>query len=203
MALGTVWESGSWVVGAWADGTWAEAALLPDDFLLKGVNLEAGEFSLLFDKLSDSSASKGSILIAVNANGDISQLNVGSNGKVLSANSAVSAGLEWVSNGFNEPTELTLSGGAVTLTGTSKFRFHTIDTEDDAATDDLTAISGGNPGDILILYPEHTDRTVVVKNNSVFVMGIDFSMNKTGDIICLVNISANVWYQLSRWNTGT
>jgi hypothetical protein len=50
-------------------------------------------------------------------------------------------------NGFGSPTELTISGGVITLHDSIKWRFHSIDTEADVGTDDLDSIVGGNPGD--------------------------------------------------------
>lgn len=60
------------------------------------------------------------------------------------------------------PTELTIAGGVVTKTKA----YHTIDTAADAATDDLDTINGGSDGDVIFLQAEHTDRTVVVKDNT-------------------------------------
>lgn len=63
--------------------------------------------------------------------------------------------------------ELTIASGAVTRTGS----FHTVDTEGDAASDDLATISGGTVGDVLIVYPASDARTVVLDHG-------------TGNILC-------------------
>lgn len=55
-------------------------------------------------------------------------------------------------------TELTIASGAVTVTQT----FHRIDTEADAASDDLATINGGTDGQFLVLRAEHTAREVVL-----------------------------------------
>ena len=55
---------------------------------------------------------------------------------------------------FDAPTELTLSGGAVTMTQSA----HSIDTEGDAATDEVDTINGGTEGDALLLYPANAAR---------------------------------------------
>lgn len=55
-------------------------------------------------------------------------------------------------------TELTLASGAVTVTQT----FHRIDTEADAASDDLATINGGTDGQFLVIRAENTAREVVV-----------------------------------------
>ena len=62
-------------------------------------------------------------------------------------------------------TELTISSGAVTVTR----NIHTIDTQSDAATDDLVTITTGTnvgEGSVLYLRAAHTARTVVVKHGS-------------------------------------
>lgn len=68
--------------------------------------------------------------------------------------------------------ELTIAAGVITKTQS----YHDVDTAADDATDDLDTINGGSEGDILILRPEHTDRTVVVKTG-------------TGNILCDADIT--------------
>jgi hypothetical protein len=58
--------------------------------------------------------------------------------------------------------ELTIATGAVTVTGA----FHTIDTESDAASDNLDTISGGADGQVLQIRADNDARTVVVKHNT-------------------------------------
>ena len=70
----------------------------------------------------------------------------------------------WNTLAFVEATELTIAAGVVTATQ----NYHTIDTEADAATDNLDTITiSGNicEGSILILRPDHTDRTIVIRHN--------------------------------------
>lgn len=55
-------------------------------------------------------------------------------------------------------TELTIASGAVTVTQT----FHRIDTEADAASDDLATINGGTDGQFLVIRAENAGREVVV-----------------------------------------
>lgn len=59
-------------------------------------------------------------------------------------------------------SELTIAAGSVTPTRTA----HTIDTEANAATDQLDILATGSTSDgcILIIRADHTDRTVVVRN---------------------------------------
>ncbi|HUV82897.1 MAG TPA: hypothetical protein VMW53_07480 [archaeon] len=80
----------------------------------------------------------------------------------------------WNTLAFVEATELTLdAAGAVTITQ----NYHTIDTFGDNATDDLVTLNRGanvEEAFLLIIRPEHTDRTIVVKHG-------------TGNILCVGN----------------
>lgn len=73
-------------------------------------------------------------------------------------------------------TELTISSGAITITGGN----HTIDTEGDASTDDLDTITGLADGEILFITAASADRTVVVKHgvdNIRLNGGVDFELD--------------------------
>jgi hypothetical protein len=61
-------------------------------------------------------------------------------------------------------SELTISSGSITPDGV----FHTVDTESDAASDDLTnvAVTNINDGGFLLIQAEDTNRTVVVKSSA-------------------------------------
>jgi len=59
-------------------------------------------------------------------------------------------------------TELTIAAGVITATQA----LHLVDTEADAASDDLDTINGGAAGQMLAIRAAHTDRTVVVKHNT-------------------------------------
>ena len=71
---------------------------------------------------------------------------------------------------FAASTELTIATGAVTVTQ----NWHTVDTEADAASDDLDTINGGADGYVLILHPNNDTRTVVLRHN-------------VGNILCVGN----------------
>lgn len=58
--------------------------------------------------------------------------------------------------------ELTIASGAVTAIG----GYHTIDTESDAASDDLDTINGGVDGYRLLIQAENGARDVVIKHNT-------------------------------------
>jgi hypothetical protein len=67
-------------------------------------------------------------------------------------------------------SEVTISSGEITVTQC----YHRVDTEGDAASDDLDTISGlANDGELLILHPEADARTVVVKHGTgnIYVPG--------------------------------
>lgn len=73
--------------------------------------------------------------------------------------------------------EITISSGAAAAVQT----LHTVDTESDAASDDLVTITGGTTGDLLIISASNTARTVVVKHGTStdqFALNnaIDYSM---------------------------
>ena len=104
--------------------------------------------------------------------------------------------------GFPTSTELTISAGAVTVSGVQKFRFHNIDTEGDAASDDLDTVSGGNAGELLLLQAEDSTRTVVCKDGTSLKLQADFSLNNTEDKLLLICISSGVWHEISRSSNG-
>ena len=95
---------------------------------------------------------------------------------------------------FGGSSELTINSGAVTITGS----YHQIDTESDASSDDLDTINGGSIGDIVILRPSSSSRTVVVKDatGNLNLAG-DFSMGSAADLIVLMYQSFG-WVELSR-----
>lgn len=59
-------------------------------------------------------------------------------------------------------TELTIASGAVTITD----NYHTIDTESDAASDDLDTINGGVTGMLLTVVAANAARSVVLKDGT-------------------------------------
>lgn len=63
---------------------------------------------------------------------------------------------------FADDGELTISSGSITPTGV----YHRVDTEGDAASDDLDTITAGTSGQKLILRAENDARDVVIKHNS-------------------------------------
>lgn len=96
--------------------------------------------------------------------------------------------------------ELTIATGAITVTGT----FHRVDTEADAASDDLDTINGGIDGAVIILRAADSTRTVVVKDGTGNIQCAgDFSMDNAQDTITLIYSGAlTAWLEISRSDNG-
>ena len=87
--------------------------------------------------------------------------------------------------------ELTIASGAVIKSRAH----HTIDTEADAASDDLATISGGAEGEILLIRPASGARTVVLKHNTGNIwspMFMDLSL-VDADSYALLAYSGSKW----------
>lgn len=90
------------------------------------------------------------------------------------------------------PVELTIAGGTITITQT----FHTIDTQDNALTDNLDSIGGGAEGRIVILRAEDTDHTVILKNGAPLVLGSDIYLDDINKYVALICDAALNWHLL-------
>lgn len=101
----------------------------------------------------------------------------------------------------DDSAELTISGGEVTVTQS----FHSIDTEGDAASDDLVTITGGLDFTILIISAASSARSVVVKNGTgnIYLAGSDFTLDSGYDKLVLFRKGTNNWFELSRSNNGS
>jgi len=91
-------------------------------------------------------------------------------GELDAAISGLIAGTESIDLlNLTDATELTISGGAITVTQS----FHTVDTEGDTASDNLDTISGGAEGDVLFLVAANTARAIVIRDgeDNIFVNG--------------------------------
>ena len=92
---------------------------------------------------------------------------------------------------LDDNSELTIATGAITVTAAR----HTVDTESDAASDDLDTISGTVAGETFILSPNNTARTVVVKNgtgNIICATGADITLDETYKSVLCVSDGTNV-----------
>ena len=91
-------------------------------------------------------------------------------------------------------TELTIATGAVAAIQSH----HTIDTESNAASDDLDTISGGSAGDILVIQPANDARDVVAKDGSGNLkLAGDMTMDSDSDTLTLLSDGTN-WTELAR-----
>jgi hypothetical protein len=82
------------------------------------------------------------------------------------------------------PTIKTISGGAITATGS----WHRVDTEGNAASDDLDTINGGVQGALLILSAQDASHDVVVKSSGGNIrtnVGSDVTLGDLDDHILL------------------
>jgi hypothetical protein len=92
------------------------------------------------------------------------------------------------------PTELTInSTGEITRTRS----FHSVDTNGDAASDDLDTINGGTAGDVLFLCAADSARTVVVKDGVDNIQGPgDVTLDNFNDMVMLV-LRGTTWRVVS------
>ncbi|MEK9751636.1 MAG: hypothetical protein VW338_00270, partial [Rhodospirillaceae bacterium] len=102
-----------------------------------------------------------------------------------------------------EADELTIATGAIVPNRSH----HTVDTESDAASDDLDTITNTSmaASAILILRASHTDRTVVIKHGTgnIYLVGnIDFSLDDTDKVIVLHRRGTD-WFELARAASNT
>ena len=100
---------------------------------------------------------------------------------------------------LTDSTELTISAGEITKTKS----YHEIDTESDAATDDLDTINGGSEGDVLVLRSTNSARTVVIMDGTGNLeTNGDFSLANVNDTITLIFDGTN-WLEQSRSDNTT
>lgn len=99
---------------------------------------------------------------------------------------------------LNDATELTIAIGVITMSQ----KYHTIDTEADAATDDLDTINGGTAGEELIIRAVNDTRAVVVKNatGNLRIEG-DMTLDNSLDTISLI-YTGTYWVETGRANNG-
>lgn len=92
-------------------------------------------------------------------------------------------------------TELTIDTGVITVTQ----MFHTVDTEADAASDDLATINGGATVNMIVIKAANDGRTVVVKHNTgnIWLQGkADISLDDLEDGLLLV-WSGSKWFDIA------
>lgn len=100
---------------------------------------------------------------------------------------------------YGASTELTIATGAIAATR----GYHSIDTEADAASDDLDTITGGSTGMVLVVRAENDARTVVLKDGTGNIQGPgDITLDNTQDTATLL-YNGSAWLVTSTSNNGT
>lgn len=95
---------------------------------------------------------------------------------------------------YETSAELTIATGAITPTQT----LHSVDTEADAATDDLVTINAASEGRVLVLRANIGSRTVVVKDGGSSIRSAgDFSLDENTDMMTFMS-SQGIWAETSR-----
>lgn len=95
-------------------------------------------------------------------------------------------------------TEKTISAGEITIDKS----YHTIDTEANAASDDLDTINGGVEGDILFITSQSSSRDVVLKNGTGnLILGSDYTLTSINDMAQLI-LKGGSWKLVSFSNNA-
>jgi hypothetical protein len=119
-------------------------------------------------------------------------------GQGITAELVLGAGLVtedgFVNLGAND--EKTIASGVITATKS----YHSVDTQADAASDDLDTINGGGTGDILVIRAASSARTVVAKDaTGNLKLSGDVTLNHNSDTLTLMFYASN-WNELSSSN---
>ena len=145
-------------------------------------------------------------------------LPVGDDNQILTSLASEASGLKWATptgvtasstDTFTNKTytnlkmklavELTISSGSVAVSQ----MWHTIDTEGDASSDDLTNATGGATGELLYLESVNSARDVTIKDSAggagAFRTASDFTLAQTLDTFTCMNYAiADEWLEISR-----
>ena len=102
-----------------------------------------------------------------------------------------------------EDTELTIATGAIAVTQL----YHRVDTEADAAGDDLDTINGlANDGELLVLHPEDTLRVVTLKHgtgNIYIPGGADLALdNSSYHVLLIYDAESTNWCVVGGGSSG-
>lgn len=92
---------------------------------------------------------------------------------------------------WGAPIAVTISSGAISVVGPG---IYLVSTEGAAASDDLTTINGGSPGDEIILRAADGTKTVVVKHGAGIKIGADFSLDSAEDQVRLFKESGGAFW---------
>lgn len=105
---------------------------------------------------------------------------------------------------YPDPTELTIASGSITVT----LNNHSIDTQGDAATDDLDTITGPGTGEnwTLFLHIANDGRNVVLKHNTGNLYlpgGVDATLDLVSDLaICQYDNVLDKWLVITTRSAG-
>lgn len=100
--------------------------------------------------------------------------------------------------GTKSSVAVSISGGVISVSQT----FVSVDTEADAASDDLNTINGGTEGNLLIVIAENAARTVVLKDGTGNLkLAGDCTLDNSEDTVTLIKTGLN-WQELTRSNNG-
>lgn len=203
---GAVVFSGSERVPVYADATARDAAILSPSNGMEVYLTTEGKFTDYIGgawtdrgdtgTANASTAVAGKVEIATDA--EIrSETSTGGTGAILAIPASATSVLKDDRIVLKDATELTISSGAITVTQP----YHNVDTESDAASDDLDTINAAvGTGEIIVLVANNTGRTVVVKHNTGNIKladATDFSLDDTEKSITLLKQSGN-WIEIAR-----
>ena len=91
-------------------------------------------------------------------------------------------------------TELTISAGSITVTQAH----HRIDTEADAASDDLDTIAGGTEGTVIFLRAESAARIVIIKHGTGNIYpGANITLDAITKYVSFIKHNNTNWYLLN------
>ena len=93
------------------------------------------------------------------------------------------------------PQTLIISSGIVTVDGDG---FYIVDTEDSAATDDLTRINGSAVGNPIRIRSADEARVITVKRGTNLKMPSDFTLNSIYDVIEFVSYGSDILVEIHR-----
>ena len=177
--------------GLWINQTYAEAKLL---------------YPVTITAVGDNEVVQYDDGTSLWINRTLAEANIAAADEVLLKDGSVALTADWDSGAYTitsaefdgdkyvltASTELTIATGAVTATRS----WHRIDTEADAASDDLDTINGGEAGMLLFIRAENTARSVVVKDGTgnITLPGGDVTLDDTERILLFLYDSV-----VSKW----
>ena len=145
-------------------------------------------------------ASRSTTVPVPSASVQVTQIVPGTNGQYITTASGAAA---WATAQFlincDAPIELTIAGGVITLAASACYL---VDTEADAASDNLTAISCA-VGQRVILQPASGARTVVIVDGANHNIPVNFTMDNEHDRIGLLCTATDVVSELFRTSGGS